>query len=383
MQTFLESFNDMGRIIKNLLRNEPVTTVSFLLAVISILFVPIDGQYIDYINFKTLGTLLTLMIIMSGLSGQGFFRNIAGKLLERVTKLRTLGLVLVLLCFFFAMFITNDVSLITFVPFTIEVLLMADQKKYLIPIIVLQTIAANLGSMLTPIGNPHNLYLYDLSGMKPLEFIGMMLPYSLLAFVLLVVITCIVTGNTTLKPAKTKKCDIGYITPFKTTVYLCLFVLSLTIILRILPYYIVLGIVIAVVICVDRKNLLEVDYFLLLTFFFLFIFIGNMKRIDAVSDFLSRIVAGNEFSVSILTSQFICNVPASILISGMTTDYSAVCIGTDFGGLGTLIASMASLISFKLYGRLPDSRKGRYILAFSMFSIIFLVFLVAEYMLIN
>lgn len=372
------------KIVKNLFRNEPVTMVSFLLAIFSIFLVPFDNNYIDYINFKTLGTLLTLMIIMSGLSGQGFFRKIARKLLDKVTKLRTLGLVLVLLCFFFAMFITNDVALITFVPFTVEVLMMADQKKNLIPIIVLQTIAANLGSMLTPIGNPHNLYLYDLADMKPFEFIGMMLPYALISFVLLVVITCIVTGSHTLKVDDVKSdIQIGYITPQRTAVYIILFVLSLTIILRVLPYYIVLGIVLLAVLIIDRKNLLEVDYFLLLTFIFLFVFIGNMKRVDLVNDFLSRIVIGNEFSVSLATSQFISNVPATILISGMTTDYKAVCIGTDFGGLGTLIASMASLISFKLYGRLPGSKKGKYILTFTGFSIVFLIFLVAAYMFIG
>ena len=374
----------MLRIIKNLFRNEPVTMVSFLLAIFSIFLVPFDKNYIDYINFKTLGTLLTLMIIMSGLSGQGFFRKIARKLLGKVTRLRTLGLVLVLLCFFFAMFITNDVALITFVPFTIEVLMMADQKKCLIPIIVLQTIAANLGSMLTPIGNPHNLYLYDLADMKPLEFIVMMLPYSLISFVLLVVITCIVTGSAKLTVRDTKEeIKIGYITPQKTAVYIVLFALSMTIILRVLPYYIVLGIVLLAVLIIDRKNLLEVDYFLLLTFLFLFIFIGNMKRVELVNDFLSRIVTGNEFSASLVTSQFISNVPSSILISGMTTDYKAVCIGTDFGGLGTLIASMASLISFKLYGRLPGSKKGKYVLAFTGFSIVFLIFLTGAYMLIG
>ena len=373
----------MSRIIKNLFQNEPVTMVSFLLAVFSIFLIPFDKHYIDYINFKTLGTLLTLMIIMSGLSGQGFFRKVAKTLLGKVTRLRTLGLVLVLLCFFFAMFITNDVALITFVPFTIEVLMMADQKKYLIPIIVLQTIAANLGSMLTPIGNPHNLYLYDLSGMKALEFIKMMLPYSLLAFVLLVVITCIVTGNRKIEVTDVEIFKYGNMTPLRTTVYIIMFFFSMTIILRILPYYIVLGIVLVTVLALDWKNLLEVDYFLLLTFVFLFIFIGNMKRVELVNDFLSRIVVGNEFSVSLITSQFISNVPSTILISGMTTDYNAVCIGTDFGGLGTLIASMASLISFKLYGRLPGSKKGRYVLSFSLFSLLFLAFLVTEYIIIN
>ena len=373
----------MLRIVKNLFRNETVTMVSFLLAVVSVIFVPFDKEYLDYINYKTLGTLLTLMTIMSGLSGQGFFRSIAKKLLGKVTSLRTLGLVLVLLCFFFAMFITNDVSLITFVPFTVEVLMMADEKKYIIPIIVLQTIAANLGSMLTPIGNPHNLYLYDLMDMQPAEFMRMMLPYSVLSLILLTVVTCIVTGKESVSVTDREDDRFGHGSPVKTRIYLILFVFSLTIILKLIPYYIVLGVVLATVLIIDRKNLLEVDYFLLLTFTFLFIFIGNIKRVDVINDFLMKIVRGNEFSVSLATSQFISNVPTSVLISGMTTDLKSVCIGSDFGGLGTIIASLASLISFKLYGRVPGNRKGRYILSFSLFSLLFLAFLVTEYIIIN
>ncbi|MCR5148139.1 MAG: citrate transporter [Eubacterium sp.] len=369
--------------IKNLLKNEPVTMVSFILACLSVILVPIDKHYVDYVNYKTLGTLLTLMIIMAGLGGQGFFRKIGSALLARISSLRILGLVLVYLCFFFAMFITNDVALITFVPFTIEVLMMAGMKNYLIPIIVLQTIAANLGSMLTPIGNPHNLYLYDLSDMSPQSFIGMMLPYSLLSFALLTVMTCLLAGRKKIENSTVTVAKHGGMTSFKTGMYLVLFLLSLTIVLRVLPYYIVLGVVVLVVIVFDRKNFLEVDYFLLLTFTFLFIFIGNIKRMDAVNDILTKLVSGNEFAVSIATSQFICNIPATILISNMTTDYSAVCIGADFGGLGTLIASMASLISFKLYSRIAGSKKGKYVLTFTLFSIIFLVFLIAEYMIIN
>ena len=373
----------MLRVIKNLFKNEPVTMVSFILAVLSVFLVPFDKQYLDYINFKTLGTLLSLMIIMSGLSGQGFFRKIAKNLLDKVSQLRVLGLVLVLLCFLFSMFITNDVALITFVPFAIEVLCMAGQDGYLIPIIVLQTIAANLGSMLTPIGNPHNLFLYDLAHFHPVAFVKMMLPYTLLAFVILVVMTCLVTGHKKINRSHKEDYKPGYETPLRTIIYLVLFVLSLTVVLRVLPYYLVLGIVIVAVIIFDRKNLLEVDYFLLLTFLFLFIFVGNMKRVDVVNEFLSNIVAGREFETTLITSQFINNVPTTILISGMTTNYKAVCIGADFGGLGTLIASMTSLISFKLYGRVKGNRKGKYILTFTVFSIIFLVFLVSEYYILN
>ena len=358
------------------IRKEPVTSASFLLAFISVFIIPPDKDYFDYIHWSTLSTLLCLMLIMSGLRGLGVFNYLGHKLLSRANTARKLTLVLVGLCFFVAPFATNDVALITFVPFAVDMLLMADLGEYLIPVLSLQTIAAHLGSMISPIGNPHNLYLYGLSGMNAGEFMAAMAPVYLVALTLMVLVIILITRHD--KPVGERGERFGrrtskiYNKP-KLYVYLALFALSLMSVMKILPHHIVLPIVIVSIFFFDPKDFKRPDYYLLLTFFFLFIFVGNMGRIEAISSFLSSIVQGNELWVSALGSQVISNVPASILLSGFSDNYIALAIGTDIGGLGTLIASMANLISFKHYARLNSASIKDYIIKFTIINLMFLV----------
>ena len=270
--------------VKKIFLKEPVTIISFLLAFLTVFIIPIDKEYINYIGYETLALLFTLMAITAGLRALGLFEKVGFSLLKRLSEIRLLSLVCVLLCFVSSMFVTNDVALITFVPFAIEVLNMADKKKYMIMVITLMTIAANLGSMITPIGNPHNLYLYELTEMHIGEFFMLMLPYTIFSLIALIIgVFIFVRKDTNSKKVsisddKTKNFKLGY----KGIIYIGLFVLAVLGVLQVCPVWLVLLITFIVVFIMDRKTILRVDYGLLLTFVFLFIFIGNIKRMDVV-----------------------------------------------------------------------------------------------------
>ena len=369
------------------IKQETVLVVAVLLAALSALFVIPSKEYLSYIDWRVLGILLSLMIIMSGLKKTGLFDTIGSRLLEKTKNTRQLALMLVFLCFFLSMLITNDVALFTFVPFAMIILKKCRQEKLLIPVLVLQTIAANLGSMLTPIGNPQNLYLYNLSGMGMGEFISTMLPYTLVSGALLfaaVFICCKKEPITEvlLEPergqderqpvSETEKIRNAV----KNVVYLTLFVLSLFVVVRVISFEIVLLLVLLIAFYMDRKVLKQVDYYLLLTFVAFFIFTGNMGNITIIRDTLQQLVTGRELGIGIIASQAISNVPAALLLSGFTTNYRSLLIGVNIGGLGTLIASMASLISYKLFAKEYNDRKGSYFSWFTVANVIFLIILV-------
>ena len=359
-------------------KKETVLSIALILAVISSLIILPDAEYLDYIDFRTLGILFCLMAVMAGLQKIGVFGRIAGKLLEKIKSIRALVLILVLLCFFFSMVITNDVALITFVPFTFTVLRMTGEeqaKKLAVPVVAMQTIAANLGSMLMPIGNPQNLYLYGQAGMGLGEFVRLMLPYSVLSLVMLVVWCLFQKGGTVSVGAMAGNDSVCAHTK-ELMVYLLLFVCCLLTVARVVPYGITMIVVIAAVLWVDRQVLAKVDYALLLTFVGFFVFIGNMGRIPAFSSFLENMIAGHEVITAVFSSQVISNVPAALLLSGFTNDYRALIVGTNLGGLGTLIASMASLISFKDMGQEDKERKGAYMIYFTAANLIFLIVLI-------
>ncbi len=360
-------------------KQETVLCAAVLLALLSMLLVWPDAEYIAYIDFRTLAILFCLMGVMAGLKNSGVFQWVAQKLLGKVRKVWQLVLSLVLLCFFSSMLLTNDVALITFVPFTFIILGLIGrkaQKRLLIPIVVLQTIAANLGSMLTPIGNPQNLYLYGKSGISLASFLLLMLPYVLFAFLIIIVwsllqariykakLTISISGKTAISG-----------TLVQLLVYALLFGLALLTVARVLPYQLTLGLTILGLLLVDREAFRRVDYSLLLTFVGFFIFIGNVGRLPAFHQLLQQLVVGHELLAAVLASQIISNVPAALLLSGFTENYTALLIGVNLGGLGTLIASMASLISYKLLVREDSRLKGRYFRYFTLANLGFLGFL--------
>ncbi len=353
---------------------DPVLCAAWVLAVISAFFVRPSKEYLSYIDFRSLGILWSLMVIIQGFKENTVFEKIAGALLKKVKHSWQLAAVLIFLCFFGSMLITNDVALITFVPFAIMILSSCNKEKLMIPVIVLQTVAANLGSMLTPIGNPQNLYIYGSAGMSLPDFFGTMLPYSVLSAVLLLVsLFFLPDKKETIETSKDSLLASRFGSKIQIIIYLCLFAASLLSVVRILPWYVLLIIVLIVVGGMDFKILLRADYILLLTFIGFFIFTGNMGEIGAIKDFLSSIVKGREFFISIAASQAISNVPATLMLFGFTDNYRELLSGVNVGGLGTLIASMASLISFKAYSKEYKEKSGRYLLVFTAVNILFLV----------
>lgn len=354
-------------------KKEVVLVVATILAIASAFVVPPSAAYLDYIDWRVLGILLSLMVVMAGLQKNGLFDALGEALLVRTKKVWQLASVLVFLCFFLSMAITNDVALITFVPFAVVTLEKSGLQRLLIPVIVLQTIAANLGSMLTPIGNPQNLYLYNLSGMGMGEFVMVMLPYTLLSFVMLVISLCVIKGKKEPVIAVERSCDKP--DKIKIGIYLVLFVLAFLVVLKVLPYEAVLAVVLIVVFFMERKVLKDVDYCLLLTFISFFVFTGNIGNIPVIKDTLQQLVAGREVVIGVVSSQAISNVPAALLLSGFTSDYKALLAGVNIGGLGTLIASMASLISYKIFANKYNGKKGKYFLWFTVVNLIFLAVL--------
>lgn len=371
--------------INNILKKDIVLSISVILAVLSMFVILPDKEYIGYIDYRTLAILFSLMAVMEGVKQMGVFETIAHALVARCKNINSLVMILVMLCFFGSMLITNDVSLITFIPLTITVFNMLSDKVrscWLITVVIMQTIAANLGSMLTPIGNPQNLYLFTLSGMSLTEFLKLMLPLSLVSLV--VIILWILVKSF----IADKKSDFDDGIDFKIdlndkeysrklfVMYTMLFLLCLLTVARVVPVQVTLIVVILMIVIFDRKVLYKVDYPLLFTFTALFIFIGNVGRVGAFSDFLASVINGREMYTAIAGSQIMSNVPAAILLTGFTDNIKMLILGTNIGGLGTLIASMASLISFKYIIREKGCIKGRYISLFTVYNLMFLIILI-------
>lgn len=358
----------------NYLKKEKVLTISLILAVISMAFVRPDAGYAEYIDLHVLALLFCLMLLVKGFQEMGLFDVLIERSFGGIKGSRGLSQVLIFLCFFTSMIITNDVALITFVPFSIMALQMCHQEKLMIKVVVLQTIAANLGSMLTPIGNPQNLYLYTTSGMSLGEFFQAILPLAAISLVLLLVSTFLIKNEPItmeLTGEKTKLEGNGLFTG-----YLFLFLLNMLVVLRVMSWVPALIITVAGVIILGKKELMkQVDYSLLLTFVGFFIFVGNMGRIEVINEMIAAMIESREIFAAAMFSQVLSNVPAAILLSGFTEDFSSLLIGTNVGGLGTLIASMASLISYKLYAQHERADKGQYLLVFTGYNVVGLVIL--------
>lgn len=368
--------------IKKILQQETVLTAAFVLAVVSALIVPPDEAYFGYIDWNTLLLLFSLMAVMAGFQKLGIFKTVGRRLLSKTRDTRQLLLVLVFLPFFFSMLITNDVALITFVPFAIIVLRLSQQEKLLVPLVVLQTLAANLGSMLTPMGNPQNLYLYAKSGISLTAFLQLMLPYTIASGL------CLFAGILMIKKEAlnplaltadsfSKESAQGESTLPKFICYSVGFLLCLLCVAKLLAPIIAAAIILFFLLLTDSALLKKIDYSLLGTFVCFFVFIGNMGRIEHFCTLLARLLTGHERIVAVLSSQIISNVPAALLLSGFTDKYPLLIVGTNLGGLGTLIASMASLISYKQVAREYPALKGKYFGSFTLANLVMLAVLLA------
>ncbi len=359
--------------VRSFLRREPVLCAAAAAAAVSCFFVPPDGAYLGYIDFRTLALLYSLMAVVSGLGKAGLFTSLAHGLCVRAGSTRAIGGMLVMLCFFSAMLITNDVALLTFVPFAVVVLTMAGRGQDLIRVVVLQTVAANLGSMLTPVGNPQNLYLYSYYNMSAGAFFTATGPVWLASLALLA-LCCLSLPKAPIRPQLGQAPGLD---KKLLALYGALFALCLTTVVRLVPWPVMLVGVIAAAAALDRRTLLRADLMLLATFVAFFIFAGNLARIGAVDALLRRLLAGREYLTGLLTSQVISNVPAALLLSGFTDNARALLLGVNVGGLGTPIASLASLIGLKLYSRSEGARTGRFLAEFTAVNLALLLILSA------
>lgn len=353
-------------------RKDVVLTISMILAVLSCIAVPPGKMYAEYIDYHTLILLFCLMLIIEGLRREGFFHHIGNLILGRVKKKRGIIFTLVFLCFVSSMLITNDVALITFIPFGLMILKMSGMTSRICFTVTLMTIAANLGSMFTPVGNPQNLYLYSLSGLRFYQFLLLMLPYTAAAAVLLIIFVLVGfrRESISMRIEKSKISDRRLI-----IFYLILFVVCILTVAGFVPHVLTFIIVSAGIFLVNKKLFAGADYALLLTFVFFFIFVGNLNHFEELRILISQILKGHERLVGIAASQVMSNVPAAMLLSNYTEEIRELIIGVNIGGLGTLIASMASLISYKqICNRYPEI-KWKYMVEFTLCNIAFLIVL--------
>ena len=452
--------------ILEFIKKEPILTVATVLAIISCFFVTPGREYLSYINWRTLILLFCLMAVVAGFAKAGVFRYISRKLSQRMKDTRRLSVGFMVLCFLLSMFVTNDVALVTVVPLTL-LTMMGCSEKAKIQTLVQETIAANLGSMLTPFGNPQNLYLTSYYGIGMGEFLRLMLPYTGVALVILLLQTLISpkeglggrareagtpeggASEAGVLEGRVKEAGIpergaseagipegrakGAVTPggaseagiqeerakgaeapegknreaaslyesgenltgkdemyeealrekllrskgrlVSILLYGILFIVSMFSVARILDYRILFGIILITILVYDRSVLCNVNYTLLLTFVSFFVLIGNLGAMTQIQAALTQMIEERELLTAILSSQIISNVPAAVLLSGFTDQGKALIVGTDLGGLGTLIASMASIITFQLYSLESGAKKGKYLLTFTLWNVIDLVIL--------
>lgn len=351
------------------IKNEVVLFIAIILALLTSFF---SMPKLSYIDFKVLILLFNLMIVIAAFKEFNIMNYIASIFIKKCSSYKSLTIALISMCFFSSMIVTNDVSLITFVPLTLIICSSINVNP--IKIIVFETIASNLGSSLTPMGNPQNLFLYSYFNISPIEFFKITLPLTLISLILLLIFTLkgknyklnVEISKTVIK---NKKLSI---------IFFLLFIIILLSVFHIINYKIVFVITIITTIIFDKKLLIKIDYSLLITFIGFFIFIGNISSIETIRIFISDILNNelNTYIGGIISSQFISNVPATMLLSGFTDYYKELLLSVNIGGLGTLIASLASVISYKLYSKEFRSESKLYLKEFTKYNFIFLIILV-------
>lgn len=345
-------------------KKECVLVIALTLAILSSI---ISIPKVSYIDFKVLILLFNLMVVVAAFKDLKVLDSIAIGLLKKCNTYTSISLSLVFLTFISSMIVTNDVALITFVPLSIVISKKANIN--VLKIVVFQTLAANLGSSFTPMGNPQNLFIYSFYNLSPIDFFKITLPIVILAVLFLVLLVL-----------KDKKMNLSLDLEDvkidnKRDVYLfsALFLIILLSVFHIIDYKVTFLITIIMVLLLNKKLFSQVDYSLLITFIGFFIFVGNISTMDVVKNFMEGILGSPEstFLSSVLSSQFISNVPATMLLSGFTNHFKELLLGVNIGGMGTLIASLASVISYKIYT--SEFGNDNYMKSFTFYNILGLV----------
>ncbi len=359
--------------ILKIFKKHTVLCIATLAAIITAFFVPPSAEYLEYFDLKTLSCLFLTLAVICALRNIKFFTILARRIVMLTGNLRMLALALVYITFIGSMLIANDMALITFLPLGYFALSVTKKEKHMAFIFILQNISANLGGMLTPFGNPQNLYIYSAYNIPTGEFMSIMLPPFLLAVGMLTAFCFLLRAE----PLSINEDYPEKLNMRLTVLYIVLFAMSLLIVFRVIPYLLGLIVIPIILFFVDKNALKSVDYPLLLTFTMFFIFAGNMARIDAVNTFVSSFLEKSTLLVSIASCQFISNVPSAILLSEFTENYKELLLGVNIGGTGTIIASLASLITFSEYRLLHPHDGKHYFALFTLINLIFLVVLSA------
>lgn len=366
-------------LIIQFIKKNIVLVIAILAAVVTSIIVPPDSEYLNYFDFKTLACLFCVLAVVCAFKNINFFYIIALNIVRVFRSLRMSILVLVYITFIGSMLIANDMALLTFLPLGYYILVTAEKQEYMAFVFIMQNIAANLGGMLTPFGNPQNLYLYSFFNISNNEFIQIMFPPFIIS-IALITVCCLFVKN---EPLLIKEQVYTPLNPKRTVAYSILFALAIAIVFRGIPYYWGLVVIFILLLILDRKALKMVDYPLLLTFVCFFIFAGNMARMDVIRDLFSYLLSQNTLLFSICSCQVISNVPSAILLSQFTDNYADLLVGVNIGGTGTLIASLASLITFREYTKNNPKKTGYYIGLFSVFNFGFLIILTVAMLLLK
>ena len=371
MKTTVKEFRYEPKRIVSFLKDNAVLMIAILAAIVTSIIVPPDKEYLGYFDFKTLACLFSVLAVVCALRNIRFFYTLAKAIVRKFRNARIAILALVYITFIGSMLIANDMALLTFLPLGYFILHTTKKEKYLAFAFIMQNIAANLGGMLTPFGNPQNLYLYSKFNIPDGEFVTIMFPPFILAILLITICCLVFVKNEPLEiEEKAASLPIG-----RVIIYLALFAIAIMMVFRFMPYQIGLIIIPLALLFLDREALKQVDYGLLFTFVFFFIFAGNMGRIEAVRSFFSYLLNINTLIFSAMSCQFISNVPSAILLSQFTDNYRELLLGVNIGGAGTLIASLASLITFKEYTKQDPKHTLSYVLKFTAFNFAFLIIL--------
>ena len=361
----------LGFIFAGCLKKQPVLTIASIAMLITCIFVPVDSAYVGYFNWQTLATLFCTLAVVSAFSHIHVFEILSNQIVIKLHNLRNACIGLVFITFFGSMLLANDMALLTFLPLGFYVLNSTDNRQAMAFVFILQNTAANLGGMITPFGNPQNLYLYSYYNISTAEFTRIMLP-TFLAATLLIFLTCLLIKPI---PLTLKKAESHQLDRKLTLLYSILFIASILIVFRIVPYIFGTICITLALFLLDKKALKEVNYGLLATFCVFFVFSGNMARIPAVSELFSMILPKNPLFFGILSCQFISNVPSAVLLSHFTTDYQSLLPAVNIGGLGMLIASLASLITFTEYKKHNPNGAKSYVAKFSLINFSFVAIL--------
>lgn len=361
--------------IKDFFRSQTVLAVSLICAVISAFIVPPSGEYLSYINFSTLILLFCLMSAVAGFTDTGIFIRISSFLTSKCGSARFLTFILMNICFFSSMLITNDVALITFVPVTIALFSSAgiDKKNNLIFAVIIETASANLGSMMTPIGNPQNIFICSYYGLSSSDFFVTMLPYGIASYIMLSLMTFLINDQ---KIEPIRNIQSNSVPKMKALIYSAIFIICILTVSGFINQYICLAVCLLLILVSDVRIFAKVDYALLATFVCFFIFSGNTGNIDRIQSFISSVISGNEIIASVITSQVISNVPSAVLLSGFTDNAEKLLVGVNIGGLGTPVASLASLISYKYYSEFENAENGKYMLLFMLINFVMLLIMI-------